>query len=108
MQSTGEHSQLRHEIAYSRRMKKLITLAVFVVLAACGKRSVEDNLLDEYTKLKDTLCACTEPDCAARAKAQADALEQRARQDIKNPSKEVEQKFEKIEDKINECARKFQ
>ena len=34
--------------------------------------------------------------------------EQRARQDIKSPSTELEQTFEKIESQINECARKFQ
>ena len=89
-------------------MTKLVTVAAFLLVAACGKRTVEDNLLDEYTNLKDSLCACTSADCAKRAKAQADALEQRAREDIKKPSKDVEQKFEKIEDQINECAHKFE
>jgi hypothetical protein len=89
-------------------MKKLVIALGFVGLAACGKKSVEDNILAEYTKMKDNLCACTAKDCADRAKAQADAIEQRARQDIKNPSKEIEKKFEAVEDQINECARKFQ
>jgi hypothetical protein len=87
-------------------MTKLMTALAFLVFVGC-KSSPEDRILDEYTKMKDNLCACAAKDCADRAKAQADAIEQRARQDIKSPSKEVEQKFEKVEDQINECARKF-
>jgi hypothetical protein len=95
-------------IAYHRGMLKLVTIVGFVVLAACSKRTLGDNILEEYTRMKDNLCACTTKDCVDGSKAQADAIEERARQDIKNPSKELEQKFENVEKQINECARKFQ
>jgi hypothetical protein len=95
-------------VVYIRRMTKLITVVAFVFVAACGKKTVEDNILAEYAKAKDQLCACTDKACADGAKAFADTVEDRARTDIKKPTKELEQKFEKIEDQINECARKFQ
>jgi hypothetical protein len=89
-------------------MRKLIAIAAFVLVAGCGKRTLEDNLLDEYTKRKDQLCACENKNCAMGTKALADEVESRVRQDIKNPSKELEEKVEKIEKQINECARKFE
>lgn len=89
-------------------MRKSIAVAVFALVLGCGKKSPEDNVLAEYTKMKDNVCACTDKDCAMRAKAQADAIEQRAREDIKNPSKDTQDKFETIEKQINECAHKFE
>jgi len=89
-------------------MTKCIVIAVFALALGCGKKTPEDNILAEYTKMKENVCACTDKDCAMRAKAQADAIEQRAREDIKNPSKETQDKFEKVEKEINECAHKFE
>lgn len=89
-------------------MKKLIVISSFLLLAACSKGSKADQFIADYGKIKDKLCACADKDCAVKAKAEADAHERSAEdKGIGKPTKEQNDRFEKIEDEINACADKL-
>ena len=93
-------------------MKKLFVVSMFVFLAACGKKagsgSAADKFLADYTAIKDKLCACTDKECATKAKAEADAHEKSdaGKKLTKEDEKKIGEAFEKVEDQINECAAK--
>ena len=92
-------------------MKKLFIVSAFMFLAACGKKGGEsagDKIITEYGALKDKLCACADKECADKVKAESDALEERAGKEIGKPTKDQEARFEKIEDEVNACAKKFE
>jgi len=88
-------------------MKKLFIVSALVFLGACGsKGGTADKYLADYTALKDKLCACADKTCADKVKAEADAHEKKGNELSKDDQKKIGEAFEKVEDQVNECARK--
>jgi hypothetical protein len=72
-----------------------------------GDADVEKFIAD-YAALKDKLCACADKACADKVKAEADAHERSAKdKNLRKPTPEEEERFEKIEDEVNACAAKL-
>jgi hypothetical protein len=92
-------------------MQKFLFISSFLLMtaAACGKDGGSaEGFINEYGALKTKVCACTDKACADKAKAAADAHERSAKEKkIPKPTKAQEERFEKIEDEISACARKF-
>jgi len=91
-------------------MKKLLTVAGFLFFAACGKGGDFDKVLSEYGAFKDKICKCADKACADKEKAAAEAylMDKAKSMGDKKPSKDQDEKFDKIQDEMEECAKKFE
>ena len=87
-------------------------LVVFATLTIAGCKSKLEKAVSEETDWKDKICACTDQACTDQTykdyKAWDDKLKDSfTEDDVKNASKDLMEKAEKIEDELRTCHRKF-
>jgi hypothetical protein len=90
-------------------MKKLIAIAGFVFLASCSSKSGFDKVLSDFEGFKNRYCKCTDKACADKVEAEAKAWMEKMEESMKGkePTKEQDEKFDKIEEEIEKCEEKF-
>ena len=90
-------------------MKAFLSSVGFMFLVACGGGGV-DGVIKEYEGFKDKMCACKDKACAEKVEADAMAYLMKAAEKFKDskPSKEQDEKFDKIQDAMEECSKKLE
>lgn len=88
-------------------MKAFFSIVGFAFLVGCGGGGI-DGVLKEYEGYKDKMCACKDKACADKVEADATAYLMKAAEKFKDskPSKEQDEKFDKLEDAMSECQKK--
>jgi hypothetical protein len=89
----------------------IIAALCTVTLVGCGKSKL-DKALSEESDWKDKMCACADKDCTEKVqkdykewdKSLKDSITE---DDIKNASKDLIEKGDKIEEEMRTCRHKF-
>ena len=77
-------------------------------LAACSK-SKGDELVSEFTALKNEMCACKDEACVDKVKEKGEKFENKLEstwKSEKDAPKDIVEKLGKIEDELRACKRK--
>lgn len=85
-----------------------LTFTLVLGLAACGK-SKGDEIVSEFTALKNEMCKCTDAACADKVEEKSDKLQQKLEstwKSEKDAPKDVVEKLEKLDDEYRDCKRK--
>ena|SRR5436190_4853607 len=94
-------------------MRKLLLIAGLGVLSlagfGCKKGGDADKIISEYSGFKDRLCKCADKACADKVTQESEAwmAKQVEAMSKTKPTKEQDAKFDKIEDEMEACAKKF-
>ncbi|HUS64488.1 MAG TPA: hypothetical protein VMZ28_08095 [Kofleriaceae bacterium] len=79
---------------------------------ACGKGGGGDagKLISDYGALKDKLCKCADKACADGVAKETEAFMAKSMETMEKtkPTKEQDEQFDKIEDEMEACAKKFE
>jgi hypothetical protein len=88
-------------------MKAFFSIVGFAFLVGCGGGGI-DGVIKEYEGFKDKMCACKDAACAEKVQADANAFIMKAAEKFKDskPSKEQDEKFDKIQNAMEECEKK--
>ena len=92
-------------------MRKLFTVAGFLFVVACGKGGGDaGKIISEYGGYKDRLCKCADKACADKVAEEAEAWmgKQAESMEKMKPTKEQDEQFDKIENEMEACAKKFE
>ena len=93
-------------------MKTLLTVAGLFFVVACGKGGGGDagKLISDYGALKDKLCKCADKACADGVAKETEAFMAKSMETMEKtkPTKEQDEQFDKIEDEMEACAKKFE
>lgn len=86
-------------------MKRIVTVALFMVVAACHKSPSMDDKILEFQSFKGTMCLCTDSDCAKKTYADW----QKWREGTKDMSQTDAQKakIKELNGEFHECYRKL-
>ncbi|MDB4963861.1 MAG: hypothetical protein JWP01_3860 [Myxococcales bacterium] len=90
-------------------MKHLLAIVGFVFVVGCGSKGGGDKIISDYTGLKDRMCKCADKACAEKVTADAVEWMGTMEKEMKNtkPTKEQDEKFDKIDDEMKACAKKL-
>lgn len=90
-------------------MKQLFSIAAIVFAFGCSKGG-GDKILSDYEGFKDRMCKCADKACADKVTADVGAWMSKMADSMKDtkPTKEQDEKFDKIDDAMEECAKKFE
>ena len=84
-------------------MSKLAMLCGLVFAFGCGKGGL-DGKLDDLSKIKDKMCACTDKKCADDTRDEYVAWKKGNKGD--KPSKEQDERFQSIKKEMMDCRHK--
>ncbi len=90
-------------------MKNFLAIVGFVFVVGCGGKSGGDKIISDYEGFKDRLCKCADKACADKVQADVATWMEKMATEMKDtkPTKEQDEKFDKIEDEMEACAKKL-
>lgn len=89
-------------------MNHLLAIAGFVFVVGCGSKG-GDKIITEFEGFKDRMCKCADKACADKVTADATEWMTKMAESMKDtkPTKEQDEKFDKLDDEMKACAKKL-
>ena len=86
-------------------MTKLAMICGLVFAVGCGSKGGVDGKLDELSKIKDKMCACTDKKCADDTRDEYVAWKQSNKGE--KPNKEQDERYQQIRSGMMACRHKL-